>query len=92
MPLVTLTELLARYGLSEPSLALIEPGQDAEGSWGVKFAARGGNTFYFDITRASKLAAQLRWIGEARLGDAIDKVAEVAEAMSKGPEEKTSWV
>jgi hypothetical protein len=60
----TLSDVLARYGVSNRTISSIEPHRDDHGLWRIKFGGPGDPAIMMDIGGAAKLAVELRPIDE----------------------------
>lgn len=77
--LISLGELLSRYGLTEAHLHRIEMVKTVDRNL-VGFADVAGSERRLPAVTASILAAQMRWMGSGLLGDRIAKVADECDA------------
>jgi hypothetical protein len=85
-PMAALSVVLARYGISGRITASIEPHRGDQGRWGIKFSVPGNPAgVSLDLDDASRLAAELRGISEAALGERIEDAIVKAKRYAKSP-------
>jgi hypothetical protein len=66
------TEMLARYGIRDRSLAIEPIRSEIDGVWRIKITPEGAHALYFEVATAAKLAHELRSGGERLLATRIE--------------------
>ena len=82
--MLTVSEILSRYGVSSPITSTIEPHRDDQGQWRVKFSGAGAPSVLMDIGGATKLASELHELADIALADRLNAVITTATRYARG--------
>jgi len=81
--------ILKSYGVDHCSLAVIGADKPPEFSdWRVMLSGDGGNNEYLEVGEASRLALDLRHIGENVLAQRLDRAVESAQRQMRPREQR----